>query len=254
LGQREESIRDFAEAVRLQPTNAGWHYAIGTAYAQLGQWDKAATHAGKAIALTDTDKARAPQLSVHYWRMCYASYLLRAGDAPGYRNACKKMLKLSRETANPGIGHTAALTCLLTPNPVGDPKALLELAKWCASAAPRDEYYWYAITVGLACYRAGQFEEAARQLRQALKKWPENPYVLGGAGEDGAPVMAWLLLAMAHHRLNQGEEARLWLNKAVQKMDQELAENGVVSLRKQTHVWAMCQVLRTEAEALLKKS
>jgi tetratricopeptide (TPR) repeat protein len=240
-GKLDEALAAYQEAIRLQPDNAWLYATLGTAYGQLSQWDKAATHTGKAIALRP---------SQDLWWQYHTAFLLRAGDTTGYRDACQRMLERFRQKRSPWSAHRVALNCLLIPDAVGDQEALMDLAKWAESAAPED--YWYVITLGMACYRAGQFEEAARRLRQALKKWPENPYDSADTAEEGAPVMAWLIQAMAHHRLDQGEEARLWLSKAVQKMDQELAEKGAGHLRKQTHVWAMCQVLRTEAEALLK--
>jgi tetratricopeptide (TPR) repeat protein len=245
-GKLDEALVAYQEALRSQPDNAWLYATLGTTYGQLGQWDKAATQTGKAIALR-------PRMDL--WWQYHAAFLLRAGDTTGYRDACQRMLERFRETKAPWTAHRVALSCLLIPDAVGDQEALMALTKWAESAAPPDQYnYWFAITLGMACYRAGQFEEAARHLRQALKTWPDNPYGSADAAEGGAPVMAWLILAMAHHRLDQGDEARSWLCKAVRKMDQELAEKGVGHLRKDTPVWAMCQVLRTEAEALLKKT
>jgi tetratricopeptide (TPR) repeat protein len=239
---QKEALAAYQEAVRSQPGNAEIHTKIGWVYAQLGQWDKAATHAGKALALRH---------SLELWWMYYASFLLRAGDKTGYRDVCKRMLEQFRETKHPWVASRVALTCLLITDPVGDREALLDLAKWSEAAAPPHDAC-YTITLGIACYRNDQFEQAARLLRQALKEWPDNPYDSRGAAEEGAPVLAWLVLAMTHHRLDRGEVARLWLTKAIRKMDQELAETGVGHLRKQCHVWAMCQVLRAEAETLLK--
>jgi tetratricopeptide (TPR) repeat protein len=242
-GKLEEALAAYQEALRLQPDNAGLYAAPGTVYAQLGQWDKAAAQTGKAIALRP---------SMDLWWHYYTAYLLRAGDTAGYRDACQRMLERFRQSGYAWTAQRVALNSLLIPDAVGDQKALMDLAKWSEAVAPPDQHYWYAITLGLACYRAGEFEEADRLLQRALQKWPDNPYDSADAAEACAPVLAWLLLAMTHHCLDQGEEARLWLNKAVVKMDQELAEKGVGHLRKQSHVWAMCQVLRTEAEALLK--
>jgi hypothetical protein len=63
-------------------------------------------------------------------------------------------------------------------------------------------------------------------------------------------VLTWILLTLADHGRGEGEQARLWLAKAVQWMDREMSENNVGALRKQSQVWAMCQVLRGEAESV----
>ena len=57
---------------------------------------------------------------------------------------------------------------------------------------------------------------------------------------------------MAEHRLGHADDARLWFNKALQRMDMELGEKKIGPLRQQTHVWAMCLVLRQQAEGALK--
>jgi serine/threonine protein kinase/tetratricopeptide (TPR) repeat protein len=242
-GKWDEAIGDFSKAGELQPDSAPLQFSIGTLLAQFGVWDEAAVHTGKALALEPS--------SDNLWWMMHASFVLRAGDTTEYRQVCQQMLERFRETENPIIAHRVALTCLLIPDALGDQPALMELAHRSVSGAPQDG--WCAITLGLASYRAGQFEHAAQQLRQTLKTWPENPYDTGAVGENGAPLTAWLVLAMVCHRLDQTDEARLWLNKAVRKMDQELGEEGMGHLRRESHVWAICQVLRGEAEMLMKK-
>jgi tetratricopeptide (TPR) repeat protein len=205
----------------------------------LQQWDKAATDSGKALELQPAD-------GVHC--MEHTSFLLLAGDTDNYRQTCKQMLERFGQTKNRDLAHQIALSCLLIPDAVSDQKLPLELAKRAAAGAPRND--WYEITLGVALYRTGQYQQAVQQLRQVVKTWPEDPYA--GAGADGGPVLTWLGLAMAHQRLGQSAEAGLWLNKATRRMDKELAEKEVGPLRMQSHVWAMCQVLRREAEAIAK--
>jgi tetratricopeptide (TPR) repeat protein len=242
-GNLDEAVGDFSKAGELQPDSAPLQFSIGFLLAQFGEWDEAALHTGKALALEPS--------SDNLWWMKHASFVLRAGDITEYRHVCQQMLERFRETTNPIIAHRVALTCLLIPDAVGDQPALMELARLSVSGAPQDG--WCAITLGVAYYRAGQFEQAAQHLRQVLKTWPENPYDAESMGENGAPLTAWLILAMVCHRLDQSDEARQWLNKAVRKMDQELDEEGMGRLRRESHVWAMCQVLRGEAESLVKK-
>ena len=152
------------------------------------------------------------------------------------------MLERFGQTQNPIFAHQVALSCLLIPRPPRDQKLPVQLAELGAAGAPQK--HWCLIARGAALYRAGQFEAAVTQLRLVLKTWPENPYAHPGA--DGGPIFTWLFLAMAHHRLGHAEDARLWLNKAVQRMDQELSEKKIGPLRR-SHVWAMCLVLRREA-------
>jgi uncharacterized protein HemY len=126
---------------------------------------------------------------------------------------------------------------------------VLQLAQRSVAGAPRDT--WCLITLGAALSRAGQFEAAARHLELTLKKWPEDPYA--DARRDCGPLLNWLVLAMAHHRLGHADAARRWLDRAAQTMDKESTAQVIGPLRQQSHVWAMCLVLRREACELLKE-
>jgi serine/threonine protein kinase/regulator of sirC expression with transglutaminase-like and TPR domain len=236
LGQWDQALADYAEAIELDPKDVkAWHDR-GHAFAVLGQWGNAADDMDKVLDQNDTAA----------W-MELASYRLQAGNTAGYQKACAGMLERFGQTQNPIFAHQIALSCLLTPRTAGDQKLPVQLAELGAARAP--EEIWCPITRGAALYRAGQFEAAATQLRLVLKTWPENPYARPGA--DGGPLLTWLFLAMAQHRLGHAEDARLWLNKAVQRMDQELGEKNIGPLRQQSHVWAMCLVLRREAARVL---
>ena len=57
-------------------------------------------------------------------------------------------------------------------------------------------------TLGAALYRAGRFEESIRRLEESI------------AGRNGeSQPQDWVFLALAHHRLGHGAEARRWLDR-----------------------------------------
>jgi tetratricopeptide (TPR) repeat protein len=236
LGQWDKALADFSQAIELDPKFAPAWNNRANAYAVLGLWGKAAA---------DMDQALVPNDPLRWMEL--ASFRLQAGDSAGYQKACAGMLERFGQTKDPIIAHQIALSCLLGSRAERDQKLPVQLAELAAAGAPRDP--WCLITRGMALYRAGQFEAAVSQLRRVLKTWPENPFARPAA--DGAPILTWLVLAMTHQRLGHAEDARLWLNKAVQIMDQELGEKKIGPLREQCHVWAMCLVLRREAEGLL---
>jgi hypothetical protein len=157
------------------------------------------------------------------------------------------MLQRWGETKKPVDAHRVALSCLLLPQSARDQKLPVQLAEWSATAAPKDR--WCLIARGAGLYRAGHSREAVQQLLQVLKSWPEDPCAV--AGTDGGPIVTWLLLALAQHSLGKVDDARPWLTRAVRMMDQELAQKRIGPLRQQSHVWAMCLILRHEAEGLL---
>jgi hypothetical protein len=92
LGKWAEAIQDWAEAVRLQPDNSGWQSAIGTAYAQLGQWDKAAAEYAKADLWSRPLRDDA---------VAYACLFLIRGDSEGYNRFCQGMIQRAAQTKDP---------------------------------------------------------------------------------------------------------------------------------------------------------
>jgi tetratricopeptide (TPR) repeat protein len=238
LGRWDKAIADSTQVVELAPGDVVSWRERAHAHAVLAQWDKAAADSAKAVELN-------PDNGAEWWMEC-AAYHLQAGDTAAYRTDCQQMLQRFGDTKDPIIAHRVALSCLLIPHAVADEKLVLQLAEQSVAGAP--DNHWCRITRGVALYRAGH-QEAAADLGRLAKTWPEDPYA--GPAADGGPLLTWLVLAMAHHRLGHTEEARRWLDKAVQRMDRESAAREIGALRQQSHVWAMCLVLRQEAARAL---
>ena len=91
--------------------------------------------------------------------------------------------------------------------------------------------------------RAGQFQEAVLPLHRSLAV----------DGRPGRAVLNWLWLAVAHHRRGNAAEARLWLGKAAQWLDQQGDQmpRDTRDLGLHRHAWLEAHVLRTEVEGLL---
>jgi len=51
MGQFEEAISDFTEAVKLKPKHFDFYYSRGLAYNKLGQYDEAISDFTEAIKL-----------------------------------------------------------------------------------------------------------------------------------------------------------------------------------------------------------
>jgi tetratricopeptide (TPR) repeat protein len=88
----------------------------------------------------------------------------------------------------------------------------LELAKKAVKATPTAGNHWG--TLGIVHYRAGQWRDALLAFEQAAKLRK------GGDGLD------WLFLAMAHGRLGDKEQGRVWYDKGVEWMEKNNPDDG----------------------------
>src|SRR5262249_8931116 len=90
----------------------------------------------------------------------------------------------------------------------------------------------------------GRLNEAVTQLNRSAKLF----------GTEGK-VTDWLFLAMTHHRLGNSGEARRWLEKAVQWLDESTLErpkDAGLGIPVPWSTWLQVQLLRQEAEVLIK--
>jgi serine/threonine-protein kinase len=226
---KDEVIRFYTAARALRPRNVPVHTVLGHALSSRGRLDEAVAVYGKAIELN-------PDQVVHYY--WYALAQLAAGYPGGYRSTCAAVLDQFGRTDKPETAYWAAWVCVLAPDSVDDPSAPVRLAEAAFRSDPRA--HRYADTVGAALYRAGRFGEAARRLTDA-----------GGAARQDARMShslayTWFFLAMAHQRLGHREEARAWLGKAIDRMEQETRDNELRWNRRFT-----LQLLRREVESLV---
>jgi tetratricopeptide (TPR) repeat protein len=196
--QLDKALLHHAKAIEQKPDWAfGW-VGRGVTFAELGEWAKAAADFARAAQLKD----------VPVYLPCYRALLcLRAGDPHGYRSTCTEM----RQRWSLSEPFTL-WTCVLAPHAVDDPSALAGGAEKVCGKEPKD--HWYANLLGAALFRAGRYVEAAKQLARASALNPD-PYRTN-------MIYTWFFLAMTHHRLGHAQEARQWLDKAVQATDRAL--------------------------------
>jgi WD40 repeat protein/serine/threonine protein kinase/tetratricopeptide (TPR) repeat protein len=188
----------------------------GRLFVRAGAWRRAADDFAQVFAGPEPDD---PNL----W-LDYARALVLRGDAEGYRRLCAR----ARTVA------AVARIAVLAPGGV-DPAEGLRLAEQAAVNEPwnRDAL----LLVGLAHYRAGDWERALTSIQRSA---------------DAAPEAAWLrwpALALVHQRLGHAEEARRWLDKAAEWRRQEahrIEESAGFALEGN---WPDFLILYAEAEA-----
>jgi len=143
---------------------------------------------------------------------------LEAGEKQQATNVCRVML--DSISTNAAWFNNAAWYLATTENPANrDPALAVELANKAVELNPNGDWN----TVGVACYRAGDFKQALTDLKRA----------------DPRSSWDYFFLAMAHHQLAHAEDARHYYALAIQWMNGHDPQNGEL-LR-----------FRAEAEALL---
>ena len=131
------------------------------------------------------------------------------------------------------FSDAVASLCVTGPYPIANLQRAVRLAE---SALQREDpkspnHPDRLNTFGAALYRAGRFEEAIRRLEEAIQ-------VRGGEHPGD-----WPFLAMAHHRLGHGAEARRWLELLLTYQPSEDAAQFGEEL--------LIRLLRSEAEAVI---
>jgi Tfp pilus assembly protein PilF len=202
LGQSDKVVADLSQAIKLQPGNGEFLALRGRTYAELGQWQKATAELDEAM------KCKQPHPEAWYLR---ALLYLRDGNLDGYRRICADMLQRFGKTDDADKADTLAWTCIWAPNAVADAAQPVHLAEKAVAKDPKS--FSYCLTLGAALYRAGRFEDAIKRLTEAsaLKPDPED-----------TRAYHWFFLAMAHDRLRHADEARNWLEKALQETEKAL--------------------------------
>ena len=241
MGRWEEAIADDSKAIALEPENASHWIERGDAYAELSQWDRASADFSKAVELGDGERTAQVRL---------ANAMLAVNDVGAYRRACSDLLGQLSQDAEPKDADSVTwvcLTCMLASDAVADREVPVRLVQRMVDAAKTDADHRIPLLIlGAASYRAGRFDEAVRHLDEGIKV----------QGKGGDPT-DWLFLAMAHQRLGHTAEARQWLDKAIVWIDsstRDKPKDETFGARIDWQTWLALQVLRCEAESLVKGS
>jgi serine/threonine protein kinase/Tfp pilus assembly protein PilF len=219
------------EIVRLYTCVA--YYLSATDRAQ-----QAADYVGRASA--NAKRLTDPTLladSLYYVALMQA----RLGDSAGYRATCERMVRLPMsEIAAPGKKRPVETSCLL-PEALEDPRVAVKLAEEALDTHPPNDASVGPKFLGAALYRAGQFDEAAKQLKKAIELYPSSPPL-----PKHSINSVRLLLAMTKWQLGQQDAARELLAETLPAVEEEV--------QKPTTKWnrrAALDMLRGEAKALI---
>jgi tetratricopeptide (TPR) repeat protein len=209
----------------------------GKLYARRGRFAEAATDFSKGIELNPQDHWN------WYYRGCLLAYL---GQDRTYRDHCRAMLQRFGGSDEREIADRTAKTCLLVADPA-DPGQLLALAERALARADGNQNLesWFSLGKSFALYRLGRFPECL--------DWADRCITIADGDQAARTVATTLLQALAHHRLGRGAEAKAAMQRAVNRMEQEMPKPGQEDLDAQPwgiENWLIANTLRREAERL----
>jgi tetratricopeptide (TPR) repeat protein/tRNA A-37 threonylcarbamoyl transferase component Bud32 len=237
-GHWAEAADALRRAVALRPDNALARAEGANLYLRLGLWQEAAPDYFEQTRLQPPDE------DANLWEPEAALRLL-AGDTPGYRQTCARMLERFGESPDAGSGSVTALACSLAPDAVADPARLLRLARPAVDDDPTAP--WSLHDLGLAQYRAGEVGEAAKSLRASMA---------AGSRWGAAEILNWPALALVQHRLGQDEDARKSLDHVDEWLDRQLGTGSQETVDApplpRWWEWARLQILYREAAAAVR--
>jgi tetratricopeptide (TPR) repeat protein len=264
---------DFANVFKLAPKGVLNHTAnLSSVAAELAQWDDAFN---RVIALSPDDKrpwiGRGRQLARlgqfekaaaayaqwadqskpddNAWLECLAAHLL-ARKTDAYEALCRRMVEQQDKTRSAHISHLVVRSCTLAPNGILEADKLVALAGegFEALETPPQRFApaYYLHALGAAHYRAGHFKEAEGWFIRSMHR------DAGWAGNS----MNWIFLALTNLKLGRTANARSLLNDTDQWLAdaRQTIDTTPYGFPAKTYPadWLIVQVLRREAEALMK--
>jgi WD40 repeat protein/Flp pilus assembly protein TadD len=255
LGPRDQVLARFRSYLQECETNREWQTGLwyadqliqaeprdvnlrnhrGNLYGYLRRFDLALSDYKQSIILGSTNWVE--------WDV-RAALSLWAGDLKEYRETCAEALDRFGQSADQAAANGAVWICTDGPKAVADPLVPVEISERVTAAAPQSGQYLG--TLGRALYRAGRYQEALVKLQQAQLL----------VSTEGT-LLQWLFLAMTHDRLGHPKEARKWLDRSIQWLEESTPEkpkDASLGVPVSWPRWLLVNLQRYEAEALIRGS
>jgi serine/threonine-protein kinase len=224
----------WAKVAMLVARDPAGQFDQARAHVARQEWEKAAEWYARAMELEPTDNG-------DLWFELAASQLL-ARNRPGFRRSCAHMLARCHPSG-PMRPYLVARACTLAPDSTADPSQPLRLS--ANELAARDADFWALTEQAALHFRTGQPKETILRAERSLT----------ADGRPGRAVLNWLWLALAYQKVGKPEEARRWLDRAANWLEQQGGQMPRESRMMGSHLhnWLEAHVLRQEAEARLRE-
>jgi tetratricopeptide (TPR) repeat protein len=200
------------------PTNFDYRLHLGQTYLGLASLLRAAnqpqaaeTLFGQALALYEKMAIDFPSTDRRWLVFARQAQVLAASNRPSEADeAVRKAIEVA--PSNPMTLNNEAWVFATSVDASARHAGLeVALAKKAIELEPNQGMFWK--TLGAAQYRAGNWQESIAALQKAL------------ALRQGGDSSEWFFLAMAHHQLGHSDEARKWIDMAVEWMDKNQPTN-----------------------------
>jgi serine/threonine protein kinase len=199
--------------------------ARARSYILLSQWDKAAAECVKI--------EWSPPLADDAYS-CACLFLVRK-DSDGYKSFCQSLIQRLPQPEGADAYVLTRICTISRTSPVDSGRPL----QWANTNLVGSHNPWDFHALGMAQYRAGQFDVALQSFNKALDK-RNNRYA----------ELTWFALALVHQRLGHSDEARQCLDKGNQYMTRMGPSGPGQPARLLPQDWLETQLLRREAEEL----
>jgi serine/threonine-protein kinase len=190
-GKREEAIAECREAARLKSSDAGTHNNLAGVLLGLGKREEAIAELREAIRLEPRNSGYHSNLGVALrgqgkWEEAVAEY--------------REAIRFKPDDAG-ALNNAAWALALATDRPQGEYDEAAGHARRAVALAPKDGNIQN--TLALAEYRCGRWDASISAAEQSM------------ALRQGGNASDWFILAMAHARKGEKDEAIRWFDKAV---------------------------------------
>ena len=173
----------FDHVVQVRPDDTSLWIGRAEYRIQCSQWKEALADLSKVIQTRP----------IHDDTFEYACLLDWLGDTKTYETFSRELSTRSGQPQNEYAAYIMARVCLLEPKSAIPPEQILG---WIQNNSTTEAAAYRLHVLGLAYYRAGQYETAIRYLDKSN----------GSSWKDQARSMNWLVLAMAYHQLHNAEQ------------------------------------------------
>jgi tetratricopeptide (TPR) repeat protein len=243
IDQAWAALQDYDTSVVESATETGLDVTdycgdFACYFAARGKPQKAADFLQRAALAAE--RLRDPVESAHSLTDL-AIVRLRLGDEAGYRKDCAKLVQLAPRIVEDELRLDCIRVSCLGPN-ADDSNLLVKLAQEFAANNSLGTPYIDRAVLGTAYYRAGQYDQAAQCLNEALAKFPSD-----APPSHGPDLVRQLLLAMTKWQLGEHDEARRMLRDLQPRLDERLRSPWIYWDHR-----AVLEIRRREAETLIK--